>query len=111
MLYYNLSDKLLCIVCTLPGANIAHGKSATQSPGTYNDSGAPYPAGYTANLAVDGNTNSDFTSSKSCTHTIGVPRSGTQHKAEWIVDLGRDYKITGIVIYNRQGTSLFSTTH
>jgi hypothetical protein len=59
--------------------------------------------GYTANLAVDGNDDNDFTNG-SCTHTNGsVFLENNRNIAQWLVELGDDYYVTGIVIVNRKG--------
>lgn len=81
------------------GVNIAYGKPATQGPGTYNNRlSSGIIQNYTANLAVDGHTSGRF-EDLSCTHTKG-PSSAN---AYWKVDLQKAYKITGMIIYNREG--------
>ncbi|XP_053395160.1 CUB and sushi domain-containing protein 3-like [Mercenaria mercenaria] len=75
------------------GQNVALNKPVSQMPGTYREH-IPYPA----NLAVDGDNSTDF-STGSCSHTSKGNISGS---ASLTVDLGRKFNITGIVIFNRQ---------
>ncbi|XP_060587158.1 receptor-type tyrosine-protein phosphatase T-like [Ruditapes philippinarum] len=83
------------------GQNIALHKEASQKPGSYRDMGSSIE-GYTANLAVDGNDNNDFNNG-SCTHTDGsVFLENNQYIVQWLVVLGDDYYVTGIVIVNRK---------
>ncbi|XP_052782424.1 fucolectin-5-like [Mya arenaria] len=49
-----------------------------------------------ADLAVDGDTNKDFFSGKSCMHTIS-----NEHYSWWAVDLGREFHITKVKIHER----------
>ena len=58
---------------------------------------APYAGSGPASLAVDGDTN---THHSRCIHTQGDEDSVTDF---WQVDLGRDYTITNITIYHREG--------
>ena len=75
--------------------NIALGKQANQSS-TYTSKTLEelnlYPS---ADLAVDGNTNSSFRSGGSCSHTLGTT------PAWWLVDLADVFWISRLVIYNR----------
>ncbi|XP_076447365.1 uncharacterized protein LOC143284533 isoform X6 [Babylonia areolata] len=71
--------------------NVAAGKAASMS--------ARYRGSGPASLAVDGNT---CTSPDVCVHTLGT----TDNKPDWWqVDLGRNYTVTDITIYHRQGGS------
>lgn len=70
------------------GANLALGKTATQSS-TLNDPALPTPS-----KAVDGNTNGDFYGN-SVTHT------NSETNAWWQVDLGSSYALGSIIIWNR----------
>lgn len=68
--------------------NVARGKSATQSS-TYSHSANPI-----ASKAVDGNTDGNFRSA-STTHT------NRQANPWWQVDLGKQYQITDVTLWNR----------
>jgi hypothetical protein len=67
-------------------SNVAQGKAATQSSVAYE--GPP-------NLAVDGNTDGDFTSARSTTHTK------TEDSPWWEVDLGSTTTISNVAVWNR----------
>ncbi|XP_060595140.1 receptor-type tyrosine-protein phosphatase kappa-like [Ruditapes philippinarum] len=100
VIYYNV----ICTSCTdwhFTGPNIALHKTAIQIPGSYQDKG-PNGKSYPASLAVDGNNNTDFLQG-SCSHTSALSYDNARYDfAEWTVDLGAYYNITGIIIYNRQ---------
>ncbi|CAH1272632.1 TNR [Branchiostoma lanceolatum] len=68
------------------GVNVAVGKTARQT----SDSSRGV-----ASRAVDGNTNTDFGSGGSCTHTA------KQATPSWWVDLGQSYMVRRVVIFNR----------
>lgn len=72
------------------GTNLAQGKGTTQSS-TYSATGVPTGS---SSKAVDGNTNGNY-SSGSVTHT------NSQAGAWWQVDLGANYDIGNIQIWNR----------
>ena len=59
---------------------------------------------YTADLAVDGDTN-PVMDAGSCAH----PNSGTGNNPPipvwWYVDLGQSYRITQVVLYNRESVT------
>lgn len=99
----------LYVFCVISGANIALNKRASQKPGTYINDFSPV-IGYPASLAVDGNENSDFYNG-SCSHTTGSHYHGNDHVAQWIVDLGGQYYVTGITIVNRNGNLIFRSNH
>jgi hypothetical protein len=67
-------------------ANVAAGKSATQS--------SNYNSATLAALALDGNTNGDFAAG-SVTHTLG------EAAPWWQVDLGDQYPVSQVKLYNR----------
>jgi hypothetical protein len=69
--------------------NVAVGKTATQSS-TYSHSVNPI-----ASKAVDGNTDGNFDSGASTTHT------NEEENPWWNVDLGQAYQITAITLWNR----------
>ncbi|XP_053395032.1 uncharacterized protein LOC123524149 isoform X2 [Mercenaria mercenaria] len=79
------------------GQNVAFGKTASQKPATFTEKSYPYTL-YPASLAVDGNDDNDF-SKKSCSRTTF---SYPEHIAQWRVDLGGTYDVTGIIIVNRK---------
>ncbi|XP_053395782.1 uncharacterized protein LOC123523370 [Mercenaria mercenaria] len=94
------------VICTtvndwhFSGPNIALHKSATQKPGTYKDNRLGYS--YPASLAVDGNDDNDF-AHKSCSLTTGtLIHEPSQHIAQWLVELGGNFSITGIIVVNRK---------
>ena len=70
--------------------NVAYGKPATQGPNTYGD--------YDASRAVDGNVNQDL-SAGSCAHPLD--NTGSPDTAWWEVDLGDEYVIQSVTIYDR----------
>ena len=79
------------------GLNIALKKVATQGPGTLSLNEGPQ-------LAVDGSlltTNNARTCAHTTKGTVGKP-------AWWQVDLGDAYRITGIVIYNRERDCMYA---
>ncbi|XP_048244185.1 uncharacterized protein LOC124125214 [Haliotis rufescens] len=75
---------------TCQRGNVAYNKTATSSKTEYVSSG------WTADKAVDGNRN-QYVSSNSCFH------SSLSHGAVWTVDLGQQYRIHDVRIYNRAG--------
>jgi len=78
------------------GLNIALNKVATQGPGTLSLKEGPQ-------LAVDGNL-ATLNHARTCAHTT----EGTVIKpAWWQVDLRDAYRITGIIIYNRETDGMY----
>ncbi len=74
------------------GENIALHKPAYQSSDNYNTAG-------TANVAVDGNRDSNFKRGWTCTHTT------REHTPWFVVDLQREYLVTKVAITNRGSSS------
>lgn len=91
----------------ISGPNVALNKSASQSPGTYKDYTPPNKV-YPANLAVDGNEDSDF-SKGSCSHTSASHYNRNDHVAQWTVDLGGEFYVSGIIIVNRKGNFILGS--
>eukprot|EP00058_Branchiostoma_floridae_P024990 XP_002610480.1 hypothetical protein BRAFLDRAFT_85621 [Branchiostoma floridae] len=73
------------------GGNVALGKTAHQT--STRAEGGP------ASRAVDGNTNTNFIKSGSCTHTVDTPG---ETNPTWWVDLGQSYAVDRVVIFNRR---------
>ena len=75
--------------------NVAEGRGrfATQL-GTYRD--------YTADLALDGDTNDDINRPPHCAQPYGDTNADY---AWWMVDLGRQYAIDSVTIYSSDGTA------
>ena len=74
----------------LPG-NVGYKKVANQSGEKSNYWSKKFPA----NNAIDGNTDPDL-EHHSCAHPVGT-------NAWWMIDLGKQFSIDRVVIYNRKG--------
>ncbi|KAK3607675.1 hypothetical protein CHS0354_010663 [Potamilus streckersoni] len=92
----------ICEVQVFENLNIARGKSTHQT----SDYSNGYKS-YGADLAVDGNKSSKFNDG-SCTAT----EPNTKHQnIVWSVNLGREYLVSYIRIYNREDVMIYLITY
>ena len=54
---------------------------------------------------MDGNTNGDYNQGSSCTHT------DFRYWPWWMVDLGGEYSLSSVAVYNRIGANSIDLAH